>query len=111
MLFIAGWLFIVAATKLQKLRKSKTSDTDSTSDESVVNVPRWKEVAVIAVIVLTYMLSVFMSWLLEYFDLKYHVVVLSLIYCFGFMLISFVGGSFLLQILIPMTYSPPKVSK
>ncbi|KAF6016987.1 hypothetical protein EB796_024698 [Bugula neritina] len=110
LILLIGWLIIVAIAKLQRISAAKGINFQESKEGAPSPPPRWKEVLVLLATVTTYAVSVFLSWILEYIDLKINLVVLSFIYCFGFTLISAVFGSFLLEMVIPLRRARPSSS-
>lgn len=108
MLLLVGWLIIVLLVKISRvISGSRTaSKVDITESKSSVHSPPpppvWKEVVVLSGVVLTYVFSVFLSWIFEYMDLPLNLIVFTMIYSFLFMMVSGIGGSLLLRLLIPV---------
>lgn len=100
MLLLIGWLVIVLLVKLRQIAKVRISDTEADSRPSPP--PLWKEVVVLGGVVLTYVFCTFLSWILEYVDLPWNLIVFTMVYCFVFMFVSVIGGSMLLLMLIPV---------
>lgn len=108
-LLAMAWLIIVAITKLQKIYDARTVHSNTGSQKSIVisktaleRPPLWKEMVFISASILTYVMSVFLSWILEYLDLPVDLIVLTVIYSASFMLLSAIGGSFFLKPVLPM---------
>ena len=104
LILLIGWLVIVACIKLRRVIRSRTRPGgEDAATQSIHPTPStWEQVTVLMGVVLTYAFSVFLSWILEYLDLPYNLMVFTIIYCTVFMLLSAIGGSLLLMMILPV---------
>lgn len=115
-LFLIAWLLIVAIAKVQKTAVAKIStsnesfknvkDDDKMGTATVIRPSLCKEVFFISMATLTYILCIFLSWILEYIDLPASLFVMSFIHYPTFLVVATIGGSFFLKAAIPLTRSP-----
>lgn len=103
-LMLVAWLIIVMITQFQRMYAARKTDEAKKGDKASGShrLSIGKEVILVMGVVFTYVICVFLSWIFEYLDWKVNLIVLTMIYCFSFMLVAAIGGSFLLAMLIPM---------
>lgn len=109
LILLIAWLIIVLVMKIQQVLESRAAGNLTNKESKArkasgrpTRPSTLKEVLVISGVVLTYVICVFLSWIFEYLDWKVNLIVLTMIYCFSFTLISAIGGSFLLAMILPM---------
>ena len=92
-LFGFGWLVLTGLGKLSQLITRNHCEPSSLSQKPSIR----NQMVILGSVLLTYIISTFISWYLEFIDLQINLIVLTVIYCMLFLLLPASIGSVLLS--------------